>query len=355
MRNRIILKYGLYVLLVLTMGGGLITFLMAGKTKGRNEEIVGSFNRIFSDLNIEPAAVLNKEPSIWGIAGYSDTFFYFQGGRPDYIYRSSQALNKMDTIASFIPITRENISGFEWYVDSSYIWFFAKNEPGVYRKKHDSAYFSKFLFPKHIYTRIIPVSGDEFILRGFDTTINKNQQFFIKGDLLTGETFIDTSIVSSKMDGGFSTDGLLKYDPVSNILVYVPFYEAYFATLDTNMKMIAHTKTVDESLENLTETGIVKEGKEKGFGATGPKYFINKSCSVFDGRLYNWSTIRSKNEKAEVAKQNSVVDVYSLKNGAYENSFYIPEYENEKLKSFLVVKNGILALYKNNLVFYTIK
>jgi hypothetical protein len=46
------------------------------------------------------------------------------------------------------------------------------------------------------------------------------------------------------------------------------------------------------------------------------------------------------------------VDIYSLKNGSYKGSFYIPAYNGKKTHQFQVVDQKLVALYGKRVVLY---
>jgi hypothetical protein len=76
---------------------------------------------------------------------------------------------------------------------------------------------------------------------------------------------------------------------------------------------------------------------------------------VYNGKLFNTSMVMAGNETDEDFRKNTIVDIYDLTTGSYYASIYIPAYENEKMTSFKVIGNRIIAMYKSNIVLYDYK
>ncbi len=65
-----------------------------------------------------------------------------------------------------------------------------------------------------------------------------------------------------------------------------------------------------------------------------PPLVVNKSAVVDDGHLFVHSNLMANNEASKAFDEASVIDVYSLTDGAYKFSFYIPDYQSHKASSF---------------------
>ena len=84
-----------------------------------------------------------------------------------------------------------------------------------------------------------------------------------------------------------------------------------------------------------------------------PSKFINGKNCVYNGTLYINSKVSASNEKPAEFNNNSAIDMYDVKTGKYKGSIYIPGFKGEKVRSFKVFSKHIIALYKNNIVVYT--
>jgi hypothetical protein len=54
-------------------------------------------------------------------------------------------------------------------------------------------------------------------------------------------------------------------------------------------------------------------------------------------------------------KNATIIDVYDLVKHTYEFSFYLYDYENEKIEKFIISKNLLIGLTKHHLVTYRLK
>ena len=85
-----------------------------------------------------------------------------------------------------------------------------------------------------------------------------------------------------------------------------------------------------------------------------PSRIVNWESDVSDGKLYINSWMKADNESIHQFNNNSVIDVYDVITGAYKKSFYVPFFRGEKMESFKVCKNELVAIYKSYIAAYHI-
>jgi len=67
------------------------------------------------------------------------------------------------------------------------------------------------------------------------------------------------------------------------------------------------------------------------------------------------SRLKADNEYELDFNENSIIDIYSLKNGDYKGSFYIPAYKGEKALQFQVIGHQLYALHGKTVLLYDMK
>ncbi|PZR07647.1 MAG: hypothetical protein DI539_23410 [Flavobacterium psychrophilum] len=305
------------------------------------------FSRVFSIEAIKQISVMEKKADIIDFAGYTENHLYFKTKRPDTILVIDNDLKNIKSIFLKVPDDRSIYSRFTSVVDSPYVHILAGNTPAIITGKLEGD-VSVHRFPNTLFTRVALISGNLFALR----MVDKTDQIFAKANPLTGQVTKENNVSEKNHDAGISTDGVLHYDKASNFLVYVYHYKNEILLMDTGLNVINKVKTVDINTSSEIIAGDVKS-KSIITNLT-PKRVLNAVSCVWGGSLYNNSRVFSDNEAAETVTQNSVIDVYNIKDGSYQKSFYIPNYKGQKVNKFKVVHDKVFAIYKDFVVAYNI-
>jgi hypothetical protein len=85
-----------------------------------------------------------------------------------------------------------------------------------------------------------------------------------------------------------------------------------------------------------------------------PPLFVNYYSCIANGSLFVQSALMANNEDKSVFNRNSVVDVYEVKDGHYRFSFYIPDFQGNKVKSFRVFGDNLFIIYDHYISAYRI-
>lgn len=204
---------------------------------------------------------------------------------------------------------------------------------------------------KDYYLKAIPLAANSFIFQKYDSLLEQN--IFIKYNPDRGEFLSYRYAPDKGSDGVFSLDGMLRYDPLSNKLLYVYFYKNQFDCLDTNLNKLYMGKTIDS---NKTAKVYIIKSNEGGTGAiTASSTQVNKGSWIADNRLYVHSLIAGKNENPAMMKSYDMIDIYAVSTGEYIQSLAAEKYKEQNLNGFIVIADHFYGLYKNHLVDYTIK
>jgi hypothetical protein len=270
---------------------------------------------------------------------------YFQGNSPYELYSTDLNGDSIMRIPLSIPSDRKLGSGFQMYLSGSQLYLSVRNKPGIIVYNLDSGnanshelnqYFSKDAF----------VAKDEFILR----TINRgtNDPVFIRIDLKNRQSRVEDHFSEKNGKGNFPTDGILYYDSSTHRACYTYFYQNGFICMDTNLNLLLKARTVDTVTKRQIE--VVHVGSS--YTMKQPPPLVNYVGSVSAGKLYLQSMLKADNELPLNFAENTVIDAYSLINGNYIASFYIPPYKGKKPYNFNIIGKKLYAIYGKAVVVY---
>jgi hypothetical protein len=314
----------------------------------------GFSRKILKDI-LTPLHIMKKSPSIWAISGFYDDHFYFQGRYPNQMIRARKDLQKLDTIQLTVANDERSSSNFEFIVEGRDAWLFCKNIPSVTSINLNSSLVESKRFPLSNYTRVDNIGTSSFIFRGFDTGANGADQVFLKGNFATGSTMQEKNISDKYGDAGIATDGLLHYDMLTHLSTYVFFFRNQFLCMDTGLHLIYKANTIDTFNTYQTKGGKTISNEGTAYSSIIPSRVINRGNCVSNGHLFNFSQIEADNEASSDFSENAVIDMYNIRNGQYESSFYIPDFKGEKLLTLRVFSNTIVTLYKHYIITYQLR
>ena len=195
------------------------------------------------------------------------------------------------------------------------------------------------------------ISSKSFAFRTFDQKFEEN--------ILGKSTFNPTTIhrfpdiLTRRGDGVFSVDGQLVKDPSTRNLAYVYFYRNEFIYMDTNLNIILKGKTIDSI--QTPQIKIARINSESTTTFSAPPLLVNKTCCADSNFLFINSGLRARNEYEDSYGQSSVIDIYSLKNGEYLYSFYIPDDNHKKIRSFQVFNHRLVALFDHTIMTFNVQ
>ncbi len=270
---------------------------------------------------------------------------FFTGKDPRQVVVTDYRLSRFDTILLRVPMAEDISYACDLFVDSPYFNIVSKNTPGIIQYNLDSNKYRASKLPSPLLTRFVPISSTTAAIRGFDK--QQQTQLFQTINLQTNQVIHEKVIPEMTRDAGFASDGLLMFDNNTHLLVYAQIYQNTFYVLDTNLQVKYSAKTIDTTNTNQVHTRSF-EDKESRNGARMPAVplkRINKDLFAGDGYLFVISGLRADNEAVDDFDKNSVVDVYSIVDGKYKGSFYIPNKDGKKIKSFQFSGSRVITMY----------
>lgn len=194
------------------------------------------------------------------------------------------------------------------------------------------------------FTAGLPLSPSSFILRvvtkGRNNTLIKQ----------TNETINHSYTLEKQGDGVFSTDGMLIKSPDGSKIIYAYYYRNQFICADTNLNVLYKGKTIDTvSHANIK---VARIESEHAVTLAAPPVYVNKHIAANNKWLFVHSGLRADNEVSSITERASVIDVYSLSDGKYAFSFYLLNMKEQKLNSFIVFGDSLVAIYDDCLYSY---
>jgi len=192
--------------------------------------------------------------------------------------------------------------------------------------------------PKFHFDLAISLSPATSVYRMID---QHQQHIFIKQN--NDSLKIVDNILEGQVDGIFSSEGSMHAQPTADRLVYIYSYRNQFIVMDTNLHVLYKAKTIDTISHVKFNVRFIPS--EKKLTLSSPPAFVNKESCVSGNYLFIHSGLRADNDESSIYDVGSPIDVYSLINGKYLCSFFLPDYGRSKIRDFRVFGNTLVALY----------
>lgn len=283
------------------------------------------------------------------LIGAKDDELFFQTNNPNEILKTDNNLTKYEKITLNIQESLDPYSGIHMFLRDNIVYITSRNTGLIFsydlKLKSATKHFIKDYFKK-----LVNVSNDQFIFRRYDGKIKSI--IFLKGDLKTKDTFIQSDYKQSENDGstGLLTEGMLLFDEHTKLACYTFFYQNGFVCLDSNLHLTLKARTID----TITKQNIKVSHIRSSITLNEPPPFVNYIGCVSNGKLYLQSMLRADNEYELDFSENTTIDKYNLVNGKYEGSFYFPKHNGKSPYNFNVIGNSLYAVYKNTIVKYAL-
>jgi len=326
-----------------------LIFFAGGFTANKN-----GFNRKIENMSLQPLGWIKKPPDITGIGCVTNNHIYFQTITAGKLAITDHRLHNIQFLSIHYPSDEKTASLFYTIIDSPNIYLLAGNKGTIAHANLHNRIFCNYPFKLPVFTRAAFIPPSTFIIRGNDTSSTKPDQVFMKINIASSLLQQEKNLSEKKGDAGITTDGLLHYDLSTHLLTYTFFYNNHILCFDTNLRLIHKTHTIDTTNAYQIQTGSTGTETEKVFTNTMPSRIVNWESDVSDGKLYINSWMKADNESIHQFNNNSVIDVYDVITGAYKKSFYVPFFRGEKMESFKVCKNELVAIYKSYIAAYHI-
>ncbi|WP_316837882.1 hypothetical protein [Pedobacter nutrimenti] len=338
----------------------LIACLLIFKIWTKNQNNAkNSFTRNFTDMKIKMENVLDIPNPLFSFAGKT-TENIILGNYSDHfnLFKVDYSLNRLDTLSIKFP-ANFNVNCHNIFNDFQSPNIYSGNTMGdisVSNKSGTVLYKVKGV----LFDDLKGISNKTIVVRARNDYGLEQNLALMKLKLLKQVKIEKTFPLPKVVNGIFSNDGWLFYDQKYSRILYMYFYKGEFLSLDTNLNLAYKAKTIDTVNVAKIKVSIFStktaDGKTvKKITPTTPPLVVNDFITTSDEYVYIISRLKADNEKQSDFAENQPIDVYSIKDGKYLYSFYIPKYKGNKLYQFKIVGNKILAIFEKNLITYNFK
>jgi hypothetical protein len=292
--------------------------------------------------------LLDLQMNSFYLAGMSNSNIYLGNKTaPAFLfitnYKLTDTIHKILNFPKNLDIYPE---GIQTFIDSPYIYCMEGITPIVHQGELSDQTMIKLPDQNLNFNASLPISSSSFVIRSFDTLSKQN--ILIKTNPNTNSIIRAPKILEKQVDGIFCTDGMLCFDPIGKKIFYVYYYRNQFLCLDTNLNLLYKGKTIDTVTK--AHINIARIASQNKTTIVGQPLIVNKTSCVDGSYLFVNSNLKADNEDKNPPVRHSVIDVYSLENGKYQYSFYVP-YDNQAVMESFGVKNGFLvALFDHSLI-----
>ncbi len=328
----------------------LILYAFADKPNDRKND----FNRNQPQIAVLENSLQLEYPAYY-IAGYANQHIYLGNYTASlHLLAVNPQLSDTQQLTLKLPpgeryawkLSRIMVNGANLYMAEG-------NTPALYRGKLDDLKMSRFLPQSCFFNLLQNVSPTSFISRSIHRDAQGNKQnMLIKIKTDSPYVNLGRNAITKQVDGIFCTDGTLDYDQQSGKLIYLYHYRNEFITLDTNLNVLYTAHTLDTNTTAKIQVANIAPGDSK-FSA--PPTYVNNSARIAGNRIYVLSALLADNEDKQIRQHNDIIDVFSLDNGAYLHTLYIPLKGKERITDFMVKGNQLFALHDRTLNTYAIK
>jgi hypothetical protein len=273
---------------------------------------------------------------------------FFQEESPYEILSTNFSLDSLHAIKLHLSADKKLGTNVRMFIQDHHLYLASRDMPAIitYDLESGNAYNHVL---RDYFNQETMFSTDHFILKARDRASESHR--FIKLDLNIKDSIPEDNFSDRKVIGGFETSGKLYYDTATKQACYSYFYQNGFICMDSNLNLTLKARTID----TITHRDIKVARIARSLTMKQPPQLINYNGCVADGKLFLESMLKADNEYELDFNENSIVDVYSLKDGGYKGSFYLPAYKGKKAHQFQVIDQKLYALYGKTVVLYDLE
>ncbi len=334
--------------------GSIVIIAILFFSEKRDIHIKNNFQRSFLSINpLDSAQILDLKYNSYYIAGLTEKKIYLANAtKSDFFLTADYGLT--DTLSLYLDIPDyENVAwqALRLQVDSPYVYITEGIIPNVIYGTFPNLEFTKTNLKNLNFQKSIAIRPSNIVIRRYDTEAQQTVLVNVPINPITSG--FDASIykLEKQLDGFFCSGGDILYNHHLSQIIYVYTYRNKFIGLDTNLNVLYKGNTIDtNSVAKIKIDTLLYEHKTQVKSSNAK--FVNKRAAVYKDWLYIHSGLIADNESKEEFDTNSVIDVYSLKDLKYKFSFYLPDYQGEKLHDFKVHHKKIIAVQDHFLITY---
>lgn len=224
--------------------------------------------------------------------------------------------------------------------------------PIIYRGIIGEWKCTPFMYGSAYFSQIEPMNKNSFAIRARSSASNENEL----GKIIVADTTLvklAPALLEKQIDGIFDTDGQLHYNEALEKLVYVYYYRNEFIVANPDLSLGYRGNTIDTVSRAKINVADIESHQQTILASQA--LVINGQSSTSGNYLFVNSDRLGKYEPEEMLEQAAIIDVYDLKKNTYEFSFYLYNYKGEKMNSFEVLDDLLVALIDDHVVTYGLK
>lgn len=237
-------------------------------------------------------------------------------------------------------------------VIAPYFYFYDGTTPVVFRGSVSNWQANQWLYNVAYFTHMTSVDSSTIAIKALSNSTHENVLGLITknaSDIVS----LHPEILQKQVDGIFDTDGILSFNSANKQLVYSYFYRNEFIIISPNFKSHLNYKTIDKTeIANIKAVTLKKKNRKV---LVEQPLTVNKNCTTSNDYVLIQSGIIGNYEPKDTWNTSSVIDTYSILNGTYQFSFYIPHQEGKELSAFSMSASKIIAINGQYLTIYQLK
>jgi hypothetical protein len=346
MRNNV--KTSLYLFFTALLSVGIVFILYLRSYRINTSD--NGFRRFFPPHFITDLKSSELPFDLCYVAGFTDSTIYLGKYQyPTNVLKTNYVVSKIEAIT----LNYKSIRKIAWtlvkvVVDSPNTYIMEGLSPNIIKGNMVTSQNVQ-IAPANLYFDFcIPQSGFSFIDKRFDLKVNSNiLERIDTARRLKLSYNLNSGTGKSDM---FTSDGMLNFDWKSRNLVFVYFHSNEFLRLDTNLNLIFKGRTIDTIAHPNIKIGYIASERYTTYSS--PPLVVNRRSCITENWLFVNSTLRANNQDNLQFSLSSTIDIYSLLDGRYLYSFYLPKYEKEEMTDFKVHGDKIITLYHHYIVIY---
>ncbi len=284
------------------------------------------------------------------VAGYTDSAIYLgKYQSPMNVLKTNYAVSKIQSINLHYDSMRKVAwSLVKVEVDSPDTYIMEGLSPNIIRGNLNNPKNEQIVCSAFNFDICIPRFGQSILIKRFDLQTNSN----ILEKIVPGQNNHIRLILNPEPGPAnmFTSDGMLNFDRRSGNTIFVYFHSNEFIRLDTNLKVLVKGKTIDTIAHPNIKIGYIASEHFTTYAS--PPLVVNRRSCITDRQLFVHSMLRANNQDHMQFSLSSTIDIYSLLDGRYLLSFYLPKYQKEEIIDFKVHRDKIVAIYHHYIVVY---
>jgi len=295
--------------------------------------------------------------------GYNS--YYIAGFTKDSIYLGNHtaplhmlSFDKDLRDSTHIKLDIERLNKYEFrsvkvLIYEPYFYFVDGSVPIIY-KGRIGKWQGEIVMQDQVYFSQITTLGDEeFAFRARSAITNENELGNIHLDQDTVLVKLQPEILQKQIDGIFDSDGFLLYNMDLQKIIYTYRYRNEFISTDKDLQLDYRGKTIDTISYAQLDIAEVSSLNQRKIGPR--SITVTHQAATSGIYLFLSSDRLGKYELQKMLSQARIIDVYNLNERIYEFSFYLYDFQKEKMREFVVQDDYLYMLAGNHLISHQLK